>query len=131
MDWFAGQLEEIAKVVESKIVSIVPMTEFPNRVDATHCHICEQPFTPEKNFIVRDHCHFTGNFRGFAHQQCNLNYRKLFMVPIVFHNLSGYDSHFIIRDIAKRGKVSLLPINKEKYISFTQVDENTNIKFRS
>ena len=130
MDWFAGQLEEIAKVVESKIVSIVPMTEFPNRVDATHCHICEQPFTPEKNFIVRDHCHFTGNFRGFAHQQCNLNYRKLFMVPIVFHNLSGYDSHFIIRDIAKRGKVSLLPINKEKYISFTQVDENTNIKFR-
>ncbi|XP_074035264.1 uncharacterized protein [Leptinotarsa decemlineata] len=101
----------------------------PNIVTAKECHICEKPFA-EKDIIVRDHCHFSGLFRGFSHQACNLSFKKLFIVPITFHNLSGYDSHFIIRDVAKKGSVSILPINREKYIPFTQYDNETNIKFR-
>ncbi|XP_074042580.1 uncharacterized protein [Leptinotarsa decemlineata] len=131
MKWFANELSDIAKFVESKIKNIEPMTVPLNNIGAaTTCHICEKPFAP-KDVIVYDHNHYTGAFRGFAHQApCNVNFRKLFVVPITFHNLSGYDSHFIIRDIAKKGCVSILPSNKEKYISFTQKDAETKIKFR-
>jgi len=40
----------------------------------------------------------------------------------VFHNLSGYDAHFIIKEIATayEGYVELFSITKEKYISFTK-----------
>jgi len=71
---------------------------------------------------IRDHCHLTGRYRGPAHSNCNLNYKDLFYIPIVFYNLSGYDSHFIIKEIAItfESKIDVLPITKEKYISFTK-----------
>ncbi|CAG9836230.1 unnamed protein product [Diabrotica balteata] len=128
MDWFANEMSNVAQIIQSKIKNIVPMKIKPNTIYAQKCHICENNFK-YTDIIVRDHNHFTGDFRGFAHEICNLNFKKLFVVPVCFHNLSGYDSHFIIRDLAKRGKITLLPINKEKYISFTQHLPN-DIKFR-
>ena len=41
------------------------------------------------NVVVRDHDHFTGEFRGAAHQYCNLNYKKSTKIPCFFHNFSG------------------------------------------
>ncbi|XP_043472025.1 uncharacterized protein LOC122504821 [Leptopilina heterotoma] len=81
---------------------------------------------------VRDHCHLTGKYRGAAHQDCNINYHESPTIPVVFHNLSGYDAHFIIEAIATEfnGKVDLLPINKEKYINFTKNVKGSLIKFR-
>ena len=62
------------------------------------CWICEEKFTNDvKNYTVRDHCHFTGRYRGAAHNSCNLKYRKPNFTPVVFHNLSGYDSHLFIK----------------------------------
>lgn len=89
---------------------------------ATHCSICDKPFTPNDKERDRDHCHFTGKFRGMAHHACNLNFNIQYILPVVFHNLSGYDAHFIINEIATSidGKLNVLPITKEKYISFTQ-----------
>ncbi|KYN18338.1 hypothetical protein ALC57_09351 [Trachymyrmex cornetzi] len=77
---------------------------------ASRCHICEKPFAPD-NTRVRDDCHLTGRYRGF-------------------HNLSGYDAHFIIKEIATAydGHVELFPITKEKYISFTKHVDNTKDK---
>jgi len=49
---------------------------------------------------VRDHCHFTGQYCGPAHANCNLNYKNSFYIPIIFHNLSNYDAHFVIKEIA-------------------------------
>ncbi|KAG5319818.1 SETMR methyltransferase, partial [Pseudoatta argentina] len=51
-----------------------------------------------------------------AHANCNLNYKNSFYIPIVFHN-SGYDAHFVIKEIATafEGHVDILPITKEKY----------------
>ena len=88
------------------------------------CHICEKPFAPDDT-RVRDH--LTGRYRGPAHSNCNLNYKNSFYIPIVFHNLSGYDAHFIIKEIATayKGHVDVLPITKEKYISFTKHVDST------
>ncbi|XP_057292543.1 uncharacterized protein LOC130621252 [Hydractinia symbiolongicarpus] len=50
---------------------------------------------------VRDHCYVTGNYRGSAHKDCNPNHRITDKIPLVFHNLTGYDSHFIMQQIGK------------------------------
>jgi len=68
---------------------------------------------------TRNHCHLTRRFKDPAHSNCNLNYKYLHCVSVIFHNLSGYNAHFIIKKIATvyEGQVDLLPITKEKYIS--------------
>jgi len=99
-----------------------------------HTITCAKPFTPD-NKRVRDHCHLTGRYRGPAHSNCNLNYKDSHYILVVFHNLSV---HFIIKEIATayEEQVDLLPITKEKYISFTKnvksienKDKKTCIKF--
>ena len=67
--------------------------------EATHCWICKKEIDDDdkKNYKVRDHCYFTGMYRGAAHNLCNLKYNKPNVTPVVFHNLSGYDSHLFIK----------------------------------
>ncbi|XP_076663947.1 uncharacterized protein LOC143366632 [Andrena cerasifolii] len=131
VSWFVNELENFANFAKPILASNVPMHDLTPEQwttfrDATHCHICEEPFKAE-DVRVRDHCHLSGRFRGPAHSECNLNYKNAFYIPIVFHNLSGYDSHFIIEEIATafEGHVDVLPITKEKYISFTKNVEDT------
>ena len=82
------------------------------------CHICEKELKDDK---VRDHCHFTGQFRGAAHNKCNLMCRKPKILPVIFHNLQGYDAHLFIKQISKiEGKLSCIPSTEEKYISFSK-----------
>ena len=50
---------------------------------------------------LRDHCHYTGECRGAAHSICNLKLSVPKEIPIVFHNESNYDYHFIIKELAK------------------------------
>ncbi|XP_020608918.1 uncharacterized protein LOC110047502 [Orbicella faveolata] len=105
-------------------------------VEATRCHICEEEIledADDKNYKkVRDHCHLTGKYRGAAHNKCNLNYRLPKFFPIIFHNLSGYDSHLFIKNLGvTEGKIDCIPNNEEKYISFTKeviVDKFINQK---
>ena len=70
------------------------------------CHICGEKYT-DKDVRVRDHCHITGKFRGSAHQECNLKLRiepEDIKIPVIFHNLCGYDSHFIMQQIGEIAK---------------------------
>ena len=54
------------------------------------------------NNKVRDHCHITGKYRGAAaHWSCNINLKLIKKVPVIFHNLKGYDSHLIFKELSK------------------------------
>ena len=86
--------------------------------EATICHICSKKLEKDE---VRDHCHFTGKYRGAAHNSCNLKCRKPKILPVIFHNLQGYDAHLFIKQLAKlEGKLDCIPSTEEKYISFSK-----------
>ncbi|KAJ8980853.1 hypothetical protein NQ317_008912 [Molorchus minor] len=134
VQWFMRELENIEKMVNSKLKSVIPMQYNDDANELNHiirCHICGKSFN-EDDKPVRDHCHFTGRFRGWTHSICNLNYKKTFIVPVVFHNLTGYDSHLLIKDVAQccPGNITLLAKNKEQYISFTKHILNSPVKYR-
>ena len=75
----------------------------------------------KKQQKVRGHCHYTGKYRVAAHNICNLRYKIPKEIPVVFHNGSTYDYHFIITELVKEFKVNLecLGENTEKYITFS------------
>ena len=87
------------------------------------CYICEKEFNnnDKKNYKVRDHCHYTGRYRGAAHNICNLRYKVPKEIPIVFHNGSIYDYYFIIKELVKEfeGNFECLGENTEKYVTFS------------
>ena len=86
--------------------------------EATECWICHGELGLDR---VRDHCHLTGKYRGAAHNKCNLQYRRPKFIPVVFHNLSGYDSHLFIKNLGvTEGNINCIPNNEEKYISFSK-----------
>ena len=70
---------------------------------------------------VRDHCHYTGKYRGAAHKICNLIYTTPREIPVIRHNGSSYDYHFTIKGLAEEfnGDFEFLGENKETYISFS------------
>ena len=68
---------------------------------------------------VRDHCQLTGKFRGKAHRSSNINFHLTKKVPVIFHNLRGYDSHLIFCELDKFDvKIDVIPSGLEKYIAF-------------
>ena len=87
------------------------------------CYICKKEFdnNDKKQQKVTDHCHYTGKYRGAAHNICNLRYKIPKEIPVVFHNGSTYDYHFIIKELAKEFECNFecLGENTEKYITFS------------
>ena len=74
----------------------------------------------QTNLKVKDHCHYTGHYRGPAHSLCNLRYKIPSYIPVVFHNLSGYNAHLFIRELgAQTSEMGVMAKNKEDYISFS------------
>ena len=110
---FVEMLEEEIKRIQKEFdfsEKMIPLTkeeqyEFEN---ASVCWICQKEFGESKK--VRDHCHFTGKYRGAAHNQCNLQFKKTKFTPVIFHNLSGYDSHlFVKKSWEDRGEYQMYP----------------------
>ena len=99
---------------------MIPLAEDEQRehYEATECHICLRPFDdPKNNRKVKDHCHYTGKYRGAAHNKCNISYKIPNFIPIVFHNLSGYDAHLFIRQLGDKFNtedIGCIAENKEK-----------------
>ena len=82
---------------------------------SNECRICNKLFT-EEGKKVRDHDHITGRYRGSAHSNLKLTKK----VPVIFHNLRGYDSPLIMQEINKFDvEISVIPNELEKYMDFT------------
>ena len=131
------EVEHCKTVIKKHFNKPLVMTE----VDEQHfktmdgCHICGEKYT-DKDVCIRDHCHITAKFRGSAHQECNLKLRikpENIKIPVIYHNLRGYDSHFIMQQIGeiankhgytnKKGEkqdlnINTIPNNMEKYMVF-------------
>ena len=89
------------------------------------CYICKKRFSTDnsnkKYHKAKDHCHYTGKYRGADHDLCNLRYEIPKEIPVVFHNGFTYDYHFIIKELAEKfeGEFQCLGENTEKYITFS------------
>ena len=106
MEKFCKDLKTHAnKIINYKKTKMMPLT---TKEEIYHnkqkiCYIYNKKFdnNDKKNYKVRDHCHYTGKYRGAAHNICNLRYKVSKEIPIVFHNGSTYDYHFIIKELVK------------------------------
>ena len=90
--------------------------------EATVCWLCQKEFEKGDLVKVRDHCHFTGKFRGAAHRSCNLKFQRPKFTPVFFHNLQNYDAHLFVRALGTLDEVlsvTCIPNNEKKYISFS------------
>ena len=90
MKVFCKNLKEHAKrIMYRKKKEMIPLTDEENRSyeNQKRRHVCRKLFTKDDK-KVRDHCHFTGKYRGTAHSMCNMNYKITKDIPIVSHNLS-------------------------------------------
>lgn len=131
------ELIEINEVFKHPAMMDMSPDDWRSFDSAKDCHICDEPLAGD---MVRDHCHITGKFRGAAHKECNLKLqihastyigkddkehkRRGTPVPVVFHNLRGYDGHLIMSALGECGaamdeKISCIPNNIEKYMSFS------------
>ena len=117
---FVERLEEVAKQICETFKTSVPMV-FDEAVKELHesvneCYACGEEFDGDK---VRNHCHYTGRYRGALHSKCNLRLKRTRTIPVFFHNLTGYDCHLFVKRLADSpGSVDCIPRNEEKYITF-------------
>ena len=76
---------------------------------------------------MRDHCQIIGKYRGSAHWCCIVNLKLTKKIPVIFHNLRGYDSPLIMQEIGKSDvKVNVMPNGLENYVAFRI---NNNLHF--
>ena len=109
------------------ILRLKRLTDKKDKLEAKfqkNCRYCGNSLL-QKNFrdAVKDHCHITGRYRGAAHNECNLKLRinpQTYQIPVVFHNLRGYDAHHLMQAMSQLKKeVKCVANNMEKYITFS------------
>ena len=118
INWLESDVKEIANL-ENKDMIFTPENE-KEFINASNCWLCGEYMGNDR---VRDHCHFTGKFRGAACNSCNLKLRRQNNISVFFHNLSGYDSHLFIKKLGtpeEKENIDCIPSNEQKYISFSK-----------
>ena len=137
MEKMLEEVDYCKKIIKMNLNKELEMTdddknEFKN---TTVCHICNKQYT-EKDIKVRYHCPITTKYIGSTHQECKLKLQvdpDKIKIPVIFHNLRGYDSHFIMQEIGaivnnytyknnkgdvKKMTINAIPNNMEKYMAF-------------
>ena len=117
--------DDTSKCGQCKINAQIDTMKFTEPIYHVHrehetekeCNECKN----NKRIRVRDHCHILSNFRGAAHQDCNLQYNikeSNWKLPCFLHHMKGYDGHLLIRALKPRhGRVRVIPTNFEKYLA--------------
>ena len=119
-DYVENKVKRLYHMFPEKPMNRLTREEWREFNRARKCHICFKEFK-EDNPKIRDHCHYTGSYQGPAHRDCNLRYKIPSYIPFIFHNLSGYDAHLIIRGLGKKydtGKIGVIAENKESVSAF-------------
>ena len=112
MKMFCKDLKDQAmKIINHEKKEMKPLTKEEKETHENQkiCYICKQEFYTDENNKkefklkqkVKDHCHYTGKYRGAAHSICNLRYKISKKIPVVFYNGSTYAYHFIIKQSVK------------------------------
>ena len=149
LDYYRGQdcMKNFCKDLkehETKVINYKKMIPLTYEENASYlkqevCHTCRKELTFDidscnenifiKHCSAKDHCHFTGKYRRAAHNICKLRYKTLKEIPVVFHNGSVYDYHFIIKELAKEfdGQFECLGEYTEKHIIFSVPIKNNLI----
>ena len=92
------------------------------------CWIFKEELNTDK---VRDHCHVTGKFRGAAHNKCNLKLRIPRNLPIIFHNLQGYDRHIIFKVLNNFDvDIPVIPKGIPNVYPYKWVDSNEKFNYK-
>ncbi len=134
---FVDAITEEAKIIYEKILKnskpmIMTKSDKMRYARDMNCYACEVKFgttqinepskKEEKVTKCRDHCHITGKYRGAACDKCNLQMRIPNFIPVLFHNLEGYDSHLFVKSLGPiEGDIRCIPKTDEKYISFSKM----------
>ena len=122
-DHVIGEARRLYHTFPEKPMDLLTKAQLKKYEEASRCYICFKSFNGE-NPKVRAHCHYTGSCRGPAHMKCNLMYKIPPYTPIVFHNLSGYDAHLFIKELASLtdGSIGVIAKNTEDYIFSIKVE---------
>ena len=119
--------EHATKIINYEKEEMIPLTKKEEKKHNKQKvrYICRKEFNTDdsdkKYHKVKDHCHYARKYRGDPHDICNLRYKTPKEIPVVFHNGSTYDYHFIIKTLAEEfeGEFECLGENTEKYITFS------------
>ena len=95
------------KIINYEKKEIIPLTKEEKKIHGIQkkCDISKTRFSTDDNnkkyHKIRGHCHYTGKYRGVAHDICNLRYKIPKEIHVVFHNGSTYDYYFIIKELGE------------------------------
>ncbi len=124
-------LKSIYEILKNPKPIVMSDSEKDQHKKSDSCYACGMKFgttrvnekTKKKEKVIKcaDHCHITGKYRGAACDICNLRMRVPMFVPVIFHNLEGYDAHLFVKSLGlEEGEIRCIPKTDEKYISFSK-----------
>ncbi len=131
VDSLTENLKPVYEILKNPLPMVMTEDDKTQYEGTENCYACEVKFNTirinersgkkEKVVKCRDHCHITGKYRGAACDKCNLRMRVPKFVPVLFHNLEGYDSHLFVKSLGlTKGDIRCIPKTDEKYISFSK-----------
>ena len=124
MKKFLNQLHQLAREIydqKRRFPQFLESQESLNKENTSTCWICCIHFTNEHEKCL-DHCHFSGNVLGWAHEKCNLARRTVNFTPVIGHNIQNYDLHHIclaLHECEPTSTMSVIPSTDKKYISLS------------
>ena len=131
VETLSEDLKPIYKILKNPKPISMTESDKTKHKNSKACYACGDEFgttrtnekmnKKEKVVKCADHCHITGKYRGAACGKCNFRMRVPTFVPVLFHNLEGYDAHLFVKSLGlEEGEIRCIPKTDEKYISFSK-----------